>query len=198
MADGEHRRDHHDDGAEEQRGERRKRRRRDDDRHEEEDGERVLQAAGDEQERTELQRVIGEEQECRLGAEPMARRKADAEREVERRRKRNQPDAPEEREREAEAEIDHCHGYRLARHRQPAQTNQGLEPEAPACEVALRGRHCPDMRWSRSRLRSCVSAQGRGAGRTPGFPRLLQHYRAPLTPPLRPARMVKLAPCFDT
>ena len=146
MADGEHRRDRHDDDAEEQRRERRERRRRDDHRHEEEDSERVLEPPGDEEQHAELQRVIGKEEEGGLGAEPVARRKANAERQVERRRERDQPDAPEDREREAEAEIDHRDRHRLAGHRQPAETNQGLEPEAPAGKVAL-DRRQPGKTW---------------------------------------------------
>ena len=90
----------------------------------------------------ELQRVIGEEKEGRLGAEPVAGRKADAKRDVQRCRERDQPDAPDERERETEAEIDHGDRDRLAGDRQPAETNQRLEAEASAGEVAL-GRRQP-------------------------------------------------------
>ena len=115
--------------AERQRAVGRQRRRRDQDRRQEQHRERVLQAAGQIEQRRELQDVEAEQERRRVLAEPVARRIAQAQPEVERRRGGDDGKAGPERQREAEAEMHAGDGGALPDDGKPAQPHQRIEPQ---------------------------------------------------------------------
>ena len=137
MADGEHGCDHNHDRREQHRRKRGERRRRHDDRNQQQDGEGVVEAARQEEEGAQLERVVGQHHEGGLGAQPVARGKRQAEGDVEGSRQGDEADAPGERQREAKPEMDDGDGGGLAGDGQPAQADQRLEPEAPPGEVVF-------------------------------------------------------------
>ncbi len=109
---------------------------------EEQQGERVLQAAREEQQRGELHDVEGEQQGRGIVAEPVARREADPQGEVQPGRGGDHQEAPAERQGQAEAELRPDHGGALAGDGEPAQADEGVEPQvsrvaAEAAEIGV-------------------------------------------------------------
>ena len=103
----------------------RNRHRRDDQKHE-----RVLDPAGQVEERRQLDDVVGEQRRCEYRAEPRAHRVAQAKEHVEPGGQRNQRQADADVEVEAEDEIHVADGDQLAGDAEPAQPHGRLQPQA--------------------------------------------------------------------
>lgn len=105
---------------------------RDQDGGEEQERERILQAAGEEQQARELHDVEGEKQRRRIVAQPVARGKADSQRKIQPARGGNDEEAPAEGQVEPEPELRTDDGRTLPGEREPAQANEGVEPQVAA------------------------------------------------------------------
>ena len=107
---------------------RRQRGGRDQHRPEQQEGERVLQAAREVEQRRELGDIEAQQPGGAVGFEPLRLAEADAQRHVEQRRKRDDGEAGPDRNLEFEAEMHHQHGGELAENREPTQANQRIQP----------------------------------------------------------------------
>src|SRR5262249_45252029 len=123
---------------------------RDQNRSEKKQRERVLQAAGEEQQHRELGNVEGEEPCRAVGFEPLRHRETNAQRHIEPGGERDHRQAGPDRQLVVEPEIDHQHGGGLPDHRQPAQPNQRIEAYAAPGPVGFLGRlvgHAHNVRF---------------------------------------------------
>ena len=127
---GEQRRHQNGEAAKRHRDPRRQGRGRHRHRRDEQEGEGILQAAGQIEQRAELEDVVAEHQEGVVALQALARRIAEAERDVEPCRQRDHRKAGADRQIDAHDPIDDDHGRALAEHREPAQPHDGLQPQA--------------------------------------------------------------------
>ncbi len=119
---------------------RRERRRGDEHRRQHQHREGVLEAAGQVEQGRELEEIEGEEQGRGIVGQAMARRKADAQGEIDPGRERDDEEAEPERQRKAEAELDEGDRRRLAGDGEPAQPDEGVEPQAAGVVRQIGGR----------------------------------------------------------
>src|SRR6266516_6580945 len=149
--------------AEHERDPRRQRGGRDQNRSEKKQRERVLQAAGEEEQHGELGSVEGEEPRRPVGFEPLRHRETNAQRDIEPGGERDHREAGPDRQLIIEPEIDHQHGGGLPDHRQPAQPNQRIEAYAAPSAMGFLGRllgHGDNVRYRRA----CSTAAAAPAG----------------------------------
>jgi hypothetical protein len=127
--------------AEAERPLRREGRRRDEHGGEEQHRERVLEPPGQVEQGRKLQDVEGKQGRGGVVGQPVARREADPQGEIDPGRHGDHQDRQPEWQRKAEAELDHGDRRRLAGHREPAQPDQGVEPQAPGVPGEIGRRH---------------------------------------------------------
>ena len=118
--------------AEHQREARRQRGCRQQHRRQEQKGERVLQAAGQEQEHREFGDVEGEQPGGAVGLQPLRHVEAQAQRDIEPGRQRDHREAGPDRQREIEPVIDRQHRGALPDNGEPAQPHEGVEAHIAA------------------------------------------------------------------
>src|SRR5262245_2977067 len=139
--------------AEHERDPRRQRGGRDQNRSEKKQRERVLQAAGEEQQHGEFGNVEGEQPRRPVGFEPLRHRETNAQRHIEPGGERDHREAGPDRQLVIEPEIDDQHGGGLPDHRQPAQPNQRIEAYAAPGPVGFLDRlvgHADNVRYRRA------------------------------------------------
>jgi uncharacterized protein involved in tolerance to divalent cations len=103
----------------------------------EEQRERILQTAGEIDQRRELEPVVDQHQERIPADEPLAGRKAELEQDVQECGERDNGKVEKPGKLEAEAPVDPEHGDGLPGNRHPAQANDGLQPQTTAVDVDL-------------------------------------------------------------
>ena len=99
---------------------------------EQQEGERILQAAGQEQQHRQLGDVEGEQPGGAVGLEPLRHVEAQPQRHVEPGRQRDHREAGADRQLEIEPVIDDQHRGGLADDREPAQPHQRVETHVAA------------------------------------------------------------------
>ncbi len=102
---------------------------------EKQDDERIGDPSGQEQQPRQLKNVVGEKNGRVAFAEPRADRKQPSQRQVERGRRRDQPETGERGEAKAEAEDADQDRSGLPGDGEPAQTDEGIEPQTTGLET---------------------------------------------------------------
>ena len=123
-----HRRAQHGKNPEQQSHARRQCCRRDQDRSQQQEGKRVLQPAGEIQERRKLRDVEAQQKGGAVGLKPSGLGEADLKRDVEQRRQRDHRKARPDRNVELEAEMHDQDGHDLPEDGKPTQPHQRVEP----------------------------------------------------------------------
>jgi hypothetical protein len=117
-------------------------------RRQQQDRERVLKPAGKVKQHRKLHDIEGEQGRRRAGLEPVAERKADAQRDVQPGRDGDRREAPAEGQRIAQPEMHACHGEALPGDGEPAQAHQRVETQVTIhaaegeCRYVRRGHDC--------------------------------------------------------